>query len=382
MTLALVFFTGESARADALRLRADALAETQSPVGLVTLQGDGDLEDWLSAEALVWLGAGSETEADALVILVRARDPKGRAELELGRFIATAGAIRPTHLDGIEAGVKLPGQVRLDAFAGVPVAPHFGQNAFDWAAGGRVSRRIGEIASVGIAYLHRREKGSLADEEIGLDANAVPFPWLDLSGRVALDLIQFGVTEARVAAGTRRGAWSGDIYFAELSPSRLLPATSLFSVLGDVPATSVGTDGKWRAAPRLDVGAGAALRFLGQEPAWQLSGRTLLRLDDRGDGYLSLELRKDAAPDGGFWGARSTALVPLAYRLHAAAELEIAFPQNTAGRGKVWPWGLLALGWKPTSCWEAALAVEASASPEFRQRVDALARVSRSWGGP
>ena len=49
------------ARADPLRLRADALAETQgtpAPAGLIVLQGEDARRPWIAAETLVWAGAG------------------------------------------------------------------------------------------------------------------------------------------------------------------------------------------------------------------------------------------------------------------------------------------------------------------------------------
>ena len=48
------------------------------------------------------------------------------------------------------------------------------------------------------------------------------------------------------------------------------------------------------------------------------------------------------------------------------------------GTGTVWPWALLAAGWKHGP-WEIAAAVEASASALESSRVDALVRVGRAW---
>src|ERR1700691_728327 len=45
-----------ASRADPLRLRADAIADTSSPAGLVVLQGEDRVRPWIDAEALVWAG--------------------------------------------------------------------------------------------------------------------------------------------------------------------------------------------------------------------------------------------------------------------------------------------------------------------------------------
>jgi hypothetical protein len=47
----------------------------------------------------------------------------------------------------------------------------------------------------------------------------------------------------------------------------------------------------------------------------------------------------------------------------------------------VWPWGLFALS-RSFGRWDAAAAVEASASPEYEHRVDAIARLSSRWELP
>ena len=61
----LVFFTALSAswastslraQADPLRLKADALAETQAPAGLIVLQGEDNARPWVQTEGLVKLG--------------------------------------------------------------------------------------------------------------------------------------------------------------------------------------------------------------------------------------------------------------------------------------------------------------------------------------
>src|SRR5580698_7044414 len=72
------------AHADPLRLRADALTEsngTSSPTGLIVLQGQDSLKPWVDAEALVWAGAKPLLTGDVLVLTVRLREPHGYGEL-------------------------------------------------------------------------------------------------------------------------------------------------------------------------------------------------------------------------------------------------------------------------------------------------------------
>lgn len=367
-----------AARADGYRLRADALAAVQSPVGLLVLAADGTPRPWLSAEALVWVGAGAESEADALVIALRMRAPDGRGEARLGRFVLSAGALRPVHMDGAHGRVQVLGRWFAEGFGGMPVVPGFGARAYDWLAGARVGRALGDWGSVGLGYLHQRDRGLVSVEELGIDAGGALTDSLDAAGRVAVDLVHPGVSEAHVSASVRRGAWRVEIYGAHRSPMRLVPATSLFSVLGDVPARKLGAVVRWRAAPRLDVSADAGARA-GERVAPDLALRALLRLDARGHAAASAELVRDGL--GAWTGVRAALRAPLPAALALALELELARPDEPAGRGSLWPWALAAASWQRAG-WEAALALEASASPEYRHRVDLLARLSRRWEVP
>lgn len=364
--------------AEPYRLRADALAQAEAPAGLLVLQADGAEDPYLDAEALVWVGAGDDTEAQALVVSVRAREPSGIAEARLGRLVVTAGALRPLHLDGAAARVRLPYGFRLESFAGSPVAAGDEGRSWDWLAGGRASRALGDWGSAGVAYLHRRDAGRLAREELGLDAGGAATEWLDLGARAAFDLVDPGLAELSASAAARTGPWRFELYGSQRSPARLLPATSLFSVLGDMPARRIGTTVKWRAAPRLDLFGEAGVLGSGGEWGELLVARALLRLDDRGAGAIAGELRRESAPDGGWSGARATGRAPVGAGLMVAVEAELAVPDESSGRGGVWPWALASLS-RRFGRWEAAGAVEASSSPEHELRVDALARLTMLW---
>ena len=389
LACALVLVAAPAA-AEPLRLRADALATTRSPVGLLSLDADADLEDWLSAEALVWVGAeaGASDErgepraaGDALVIALRARSRGGRFQGRLGRIVVTGGALRPLHLDGVAGRVRLPRRVDVEAFAGVPVA-FGGFTAWDWAAGGRVGRRLGDWGGVGVAFLERREAGRLAVREVGVDAGGLVGRH-DLAGKLALDTIDAGlpaVALAEVSAATRRGRLRGEVYATYRSPSHLIPATSLFSVLGDVASQQAGLRTTWRAAPRLDVVGDLAARSYDGALGEELTVRATLRLDERGRGALTCELHRTGAELTAWTGVRASARVPLARTWTAATELELVVPDDSS-RGEVWPWALASLTWR-RGAWDAAAGVEASASAEDRHRVDGLFRLGRAWGTP
>jgi hypothetical protein len=372
-----------SARADPLRLRADAYADaSSSPTGVVVLEGEGAPRSWVDAEGLVWAGAKPTMTGDVMVLALRLREPHGYAEGRAGRFVVSTGAVRPVQIDGVEMTLRAPWGSAIESFGGAPVVPRFGPRAYDWLAGGRASQKLGSKVTLGVSYVQRRDDGEISDEEIGGDFAAAPAKWLDLAGTAAYDLTNPGLADARVSAASRWGSLRFEGFAEERSPGRLLPATSLFSVLGDFPSESVGGTVKWYAAPRLDVlGSGA-----GQSVGGALGGngwlRATLRLNDKGDRSLGLEVRRVDVSTSEWTGLRGVSAQPLGHGFRLSSEIEVVVPDHPNGPEVLWPWGLMALGWRSSSGWEAATAMEASSTPATRYEVNALLRLSRTWGLP
>jgi hypothetical protein len=360
-----------------LRLRADAVAETESPSGLVILQGSDKIRPWAEAEALVWAGARTDATADVLVLALKLREPHGYGEVRAGRFVFSAGAIRPVQVDGISVLARAPWGSTVETMAGIPVVPRFGARAYDWVGAGRIAQTITSHAKVGLSYVERRQNGEIADDEVGADLAAAPTHWLDLAARSTYDLTSPGIADALASVAARTGDFRVEGFATHRSPSRLIPATSLFSVLGDVPSDTVGTTIRWNAAPRLDVwGTGAAQR-IGDAYGGNGTLRALLRLDEKGNGNLGLELRRQSVSTARWSGIRLVSAQPIDTHFRVSTELELVVPDDPRGRGSVWPWGLMALTWRSRDGWEAASGVEAASTPEHRYELNALARLSR-----
>lgn len=369
-----------TASAEPLRLRADAVAETRSPTGLIVLSGQDHAQPWLDAEAVVWAGTRPDAAADVMVLTVRVRAPKGWGEARAGRFVIATGAIRPLQLDGISALARAPSGTSAEAFAGSPVVPRFGEREIEFAGGGRLAQAISDRTKVGISYVQQRGHGEIANEEIGADFAAVPIAWLDVAARSAYSLQTIGFADALASAAVRSGAFRVETFATHRSPSRLLPATSLFSVLGDFPSRTLGSTVRWQAAPRLDVLASAALQSVGGELGGNGWIRGVLRLDDHGDGSVGVELRRQSVATARWSGVRTVLTQPLGAGLKYSNELEIGIPDEPKDGVIAWPWALVALSWRSPTAWEIAGAIEASATPQHRYQTTALARVSHTWG--
>jgi hypothetical protein len=285
-------------------------------------------------------------------------------------------------IDGGWITGRTPWGSSLEVFGGAPVVPRFGARAYDWLVGARLAQSVFSWGKLGLSYVQRRDDGEISNEEVGVDLAAAPAHWFDFAARAAYVLTSPGIAEARVSAATRFEAWRVEVFAAQTSPSRLLPATSLFSVLGDFPSQTLGSTVKWKAAPRLDVLASGAAQAVGDELGYNASLRTLLRLDDRGAGSLGLELRRQDVSTAQWTGVHGTAMQPLGRGFRFSTEVEIAAPDQPDGHGSVWPWGLMALAWRPNTGWgqgwETAAAVEAASTPVHRYETNALIRLSRT----
>ena len=375
MKLALALgLLSATASAEPLRLRADALAQVQSPAGLLVLEAESS-----RAEAVVWMvGADEDSTGDVLVIAVR--EQRGPIGARLGRFVSTLGALRAAHVDGGALRLRLPFLVDIEAVGGVPVMPGLGTSrGWDWIAGGRVSRRIGDAGSVGVAYAQRRDVGMLVNEEIGADAGLALSKRDDVGARTAYDLANPGIAEIAVTASHRGKRVRTEVYAIHREASHLLPATSLFSVIGDVPSQRAGAVVTWKFAPRLDLIADAGGRKIDDDFGLELVGRARLRLDDRGTSLLGGEIRRSGVAGDEWTGLRGSARIALGRGFTASTELELVIPDVDRGGGTAWPWALGSVAWD-SGDWQAAFAVEASASPEYSSRFDVLGQLARRWG--
>ena len=364
-------------------VQGDGYAQAEPGMALLLLSGEGEARPWVSAEAMVWGGLRDGGEADVLVVAVKVTEPSRRAAVRLGRFVESLGAMRPVHVDGASGWVRLPLELRLEAFGGMPVVPRFDERSFDWVVGTRLSRGLGQWGSVGVAYLHRRDAGALADEEVGADVGVQLDDWLGVNARAAYDVVDPGFSEARASVAATDDGLYGELFATHRSPSRILPQTSLFSVLGDVASQHAGASGRWRVAPRLDLEATAAARVVGDHVGPSLRLGTRLLLDDLGKSAVSLEGRREPAPDDGDWtGVRLAVRVAVIESLVLVSELELVAPDDPPqGDGTVWPWALVGAQWDIAERWQLAGAVNVEASRQYASRIDALVRVTHRWEG-
>ncbi len=316
--------------------------------------------------------------------MVRLHDPRNFAELRLGRQILTVGALRPVHVDGADVRAPRPdgnerGGVRRRAGrAAVRVqGVRLGRQA---AASRRASARTRASAS--------RTCSSARTAQLSYE-----------DGRARLRVGARALVRPRRARQPTRSSTQGSP--RRERPSRGASATSAprsTRRTGRPRASSPRRRSSRRSAtpPRTSSGrrsSGACSRAstcsrcspCATPPASAgLDGtlRATLRLDDRGEGAISVEGRRQGSgPDQWTGAPRHRRGSRSSTRVRCSTELELVAPDDPRGRGSLWPWGLVALRWVPVRSLGVAGAVEAASTPTATREVNALARLGWTLGG-
>ncbi len=389
-TFASLCFPATTALAQPHRVGAELWGQANPNYGLIILEGSTRKYPYVDAEAMIWGGIGASqlgfddgAEIQALVIAIKLRDPKGISDTRLGRFILATGSVRAMHIDGGHITLRAHSKTHFEVFGGVPVDGNIEGRKYDWMVGGRLSQGLGKRGVLGASYYNRFNAGQRSDEEVGGDFSLRVASWLDMAAKVSWELVNPGLAEVlgTISAQTKNRVIRGELYVTKRSPTRLLQATSLFTVLGDPGTLATGANLRWRAAPRLDLWVNGAMQNAEEKYGWSGYLRGVLRTDDEGKGSILGELRRQSVSISQWTGLRFAAVIPLYEDIDTTVglmpEFEIVFPDDPEpDQGTVWPWGRLALRWAPGRGWAVAAACEVSANQVQRYEVRGLARVS------
>ena len=358
---------------------ADLLLQGRPAQGLVVLNSGYRNHAYVDADAAVFMGVNDDaTSGDVLSMSIGLREPQGWGRARVGRFILSTGAVRPVHIDGLSAQARSTSGTALELFGGLPVVPELGERDFDWLLGGRISQWLwDERFGLGLSYLQRREGGALDDAEVGADLSVHPLPWLSLHGIASYDLVYYGLSEARISVQALSETTDVRLFAAQRVAARLLPATSLFSVISDAPSRQLGGELHYRAFPRLGFGATLAYEAVDQRLGYRLAARARLRFSDPGQagGELRIEANRRTYGQDGYTGAALITRFPLTPALNCNANLELAAPDEARGRGALWPWARVGASYHISERLMVAASLGARSSPEAVHELEGLLRV-------
>jgi hypothetical protein len=380
LSLALVLFASARGAAQAgayIPVAGDLLLQGRPAEGVLVLHSGYRNSPYVDFDALVFVGATADAgEGDVLTVSVLLREPHGLGQARLGRFIAGMGALGPVQIDGAELTLRPFSGSHLSVFGGIPVVPEFGPRKFDWLAGGRVGQHLfHDRLGLGVSFLHRRDDGELDAEELGADASLEAASFLSFQAAGSWSLIADGLAELRGAAFLHAEGWQVELFGARRIAARLLPATSLFSVIGAAASSSGGAEASWRAFPRLQFGGTLALEGLDDELGYRAALRSTLSLADSGPGQIGVEAISRKLAGEGFVGGAIRVQVPIGAVLSAHASAELVAAEEPRDRGELWPWLRMGASWTPSADWLLGAAVGLRATPEYERETYALLRV-------
>jgi hypothetical protein len=374
------WLAGARARADGpvVPIGTDVLLQGRPAEGLIVLHSGYTNSAVVDADALVFVGAdSSNVSGDVLTVSLNLREPNGWGSARVGRFILSTGAVRPVQMDGVSLLGRTKAGETLEVFGGVPVVPEFGPRSFDWLAGARVAQWLwGERLGVGASYVQQRDSGELAHDEAGADLTASPLPWLSLNAIGAWDLLSSGLAETTVRASAHGDDVWVQVFASRRVAARLLPATSLFSVISKAPTSELGSDVSWTAFPRLDVGGTIALEGLDAEAGYRVAVRSTLRLSDAGNADVRAEATRRELGGQGYTGCSLTSRMPLLRRVQGSTSFELVAPDHPGSGGTLWPWARVGATYLVSEHWTLAAAIGAKATPEISSQIYGLLRVS------
>ena len=377
LALLLVAARGSAQAGAYVPTSADLLLQGRPAEGLLVLRSGYRNSPYVDVDALVFVGATTDAwQGDVLSVSVVVREPHGLGQARLGRFIVGTGAVGPVQIDGGEVTLRAFAGSHVSVFGGAPVVPELGPRTFDWLVGGRVGQQLAEDrVGFGMSYLHRRDAGQIDAEELGADATLEAASWLSLSAIGSWSLIADSLAELRGAALLHERGWQVELFGSRRIAARLLPATSLFSVIGAAASSSGGAEGSWRAFPRLQLGGTLALEGLDDELGYRAALRATLSLADEGPGHIGVEAIRRKLADEGFVGGAVRVQVPIGLVVQAHASAELVAADQPRDRGKLWPWLRFGASWTPSEHWLLAAAVGLRATPEYQRDAYALLRV-------
>jgi hypothetical protein len=361
-----------------LPVGVDLLMQGRPQEGLLILHSGYRNSPYVDADAVVFMGASQDGSlGDVLSVNLGFREPHGYAQARIGRFVLSTGAVRPVQIDGASVLARAPTGSTLEVFGGLPVVPELGPRPFDWLAGARIGQWLfDQRLGAGVSYLQRRDDGDLSNEELGADLSLTPLGWLAVNALGAWDLLQDGLAEARVSADAHVERSHAQLFATRRVASRLLPATSLFSVISAAPTSELGSDLSWNAFPRLDLGGTGALEGLDGRLGYRGALRTTLRFADEGGGQLGLEVTRRKLGRDGWTGASARVELPLNLRLRTHASVELVGADHPSDRGALWPWTRVGASYALGSVWLLSAAISARATPQYRSELYAMLRVS------
>jgi hypothetical protein len=363
-------------------------------------------------------GTTEQFTGDLTTGYVRGQLFKRALTVRAGRAFVVAGAGRMLQLDGADLLLRLPGNLSLSAFGGLPVAQRFRTRAGikswnpaggDLAYGGRLGWTLplpgayGRGLDLGAsAVVVTDAKGTVRDlndstgattitdssappvrRDVGLDARYQPKAGLVFTANGTWSLEAGRLAEAGVNV-----LWSASkrlfVNFdaKQLSPDLFLSQNSILSVFTDKDRTDLGGGVRYQLSESTSIGGDyhALLEPTGEASGTELGHEVAARLEwDRGPARAGGELTYLkagglGAEQNGYVGGRVFGRRELGRTFFAGDVVVHSFQQEINGY-KLAVTGSLSTGYDLGGGWATVLAGHAGVTPFLEQQADLLVKL-------
>lgn len=256
----------------------------------------------------------------------------GRQFVALGPVVLEqidGGKLHYLHSSGVEVGIfgGAPTGTRI-AFQPWPVDEDRYNYGYSWLLGGRVGFvDLGTLAA-GVSFVHRRYRGRVADNDLGVDLAYSPLSFLDLSGSAAISLEALRPKEVKASVGlTPVRGLSANLSYHRSSPDLWLPRTSIFAVFSEETFQEASIDLRWQASRRMSLEAGYGRRLYsasddardGVEGKNRASVRAVYRFGEELAGRALAEVERVEASENAATRVRLAGRLPFRFRNHPLA---------------------------------------------------------------
>jgi hypothetical protein len=260
---------------------------------------------------------GEEKTGDLVYGYLGWEDETKNVRVLLGRQLIFAGAPRYVFLDGVSTIVRLPMDLRLDAYAGTAAFGAFDEVFQAPTYGGRLSWTPWEWGHIGASFQEVQDPVAAGEGEeteigaarrsVGVDFSVRKFGPMLWTGSYAYDLLGGGMQEARVDGTYRFNKWLSVYGRGEVrDPLAWLPKTSIFNAFVSRTDGIVGGGFDLRTPGALSVNGGYERFLVGDD---QIDGYRgfmdfALRIDADGRYRAGMTVSRLSNGDNGFTQAR------------------------------------------------------------------------------
>jgi hypothetical protein len=260
---------------------------------------------------------GEEKAGDLVYGYVGWEDASKNVRVLLGRQLVFAGAPRYVFLDGASTIVRLPMDLRLDAYAGTAAFGAFEEVFQAPTYGGRLAWTPWEWGHIGASFQEVRGPVAAGEGEeteigaarrsVGVDFSVRKFGPMLWTGSYAYDLLGGGTQEARVDGTYRFNKWLSVYGRGEVrDPLAWLPKTSIFNAFVSRTDGIVGGGFDLRTPGALSVNGGYERFLVGDDQVDGYRGFMdfALRIDADGRYRTGVTVSRLSNGDNGFTQAR------------------------------------------------------------------------------